>query len=257
MIDVDGLTFHYPDGTAVFEGFSWQVAPGEAWAVLGPSGCGKTTLLYLVAGLRLPTQGTVRVGGKAILRPRPQTGLILQDFGLLPWATVRDNVALGLRIRGFYGPDGKHAPVGEAVTARREITQAWLDRLGLSHVADSFPGQVSGGQRQRTAIARTLSLRPDLLLMDEPFASLDAPTREDLQNLMLRLRAETGLTTVVVTHMIEEAALLGAHVLLLGRLPNRDVRVIPNPGGADPAFRGSPRYARVCALLRRELEAVR
>jgi NitT/TauT family transport system ATP-binding protein len=257
MIEVDGLSFQYPDGTSVFEDFSWHVARGEAWAVLGPSGCGKTTLLYLIAGLRLPAQGSVRVGGRPIARPRPQTGLILQDFGLLPWATVRDNVALGLRIRGFYGPDGKHAPAGEAVTARREITQAWLDRLGLSHVADSFPGQISGGQRQRTAIARTLSLHPDLLLMDEPFASLDAPTREDLQNLTLQLRAETGLTTVAVTHTIEEAALLGAQVLLLGRLPNRAARLIPNPGGADPSFRGSSRYTEACALLRQELEAVR
>jgi NitT/TauT family transport system ATP-binding protein len=256
MIEVDGLAFQYPDGTAVFEGFSWRVPTGEAWAVLGPSGCGKTTLLYLIAGLRLPVQGTVRIGGEPILRPRPRTGLILQDFGLLPWATVHDNVALGLRIRGFYGPDGKHAPAGEAVTARREITRAWLERLGLSHVASNYPAQISGGQRQRTAIARTLSLRPDLLLMDEPFASLDAPTREDLQNLTLQLRAETGLTTVAVTHTIEEAALLGAQVLLLGHLPNRAARVIPNPGGADPAFRTSPRYAQACALLRRELEAV-
>jgi ABC-type nitrate/sulfonate/bicarbonate transport system ATPase subunit len=257
MIEVDRLAFQYPDGTAVFESFSWRVAPGEAWAVLGPSGCGKTTLLYLIAGLRLPVQGTVRIGGEPILRPRPRTGLILQDFGLLPWATVHDNVALGLRIRGFYGPDGKHAPAGEAVTARREITQAWLKRLGLSHVAGNYPAQISGGQRQRTAIARTLSLQPDLLLMDEPFASLDAPTREDLQNLTLQLRAETGLTTVAVTHTIEEAALLGAQVLLLGRLPSRAARIIPNPGGADPAFRTSPHYAKVCALLRRELEAVR
>jgi NitT/TauT family transport system ATP-binding protein len=257
MIDVDGLTFHYPDGTAVFEGFTWRVAPGEAWAVLGPSGCGKTTLLYVIAGLRLPTLGGVRVGGEPILRPRPQTGLILQDYGLLPWATVRENVALGLRIRGFYGPDGKHAPAGEAVTARREIAQAWLNRLGLAHVAENFPGQISGGQRQRTAIARTLSLQPDLLLMDEPFASLDAPTREDLQNLTLRLRTETGLTTVAVTHTIEEAALLGAQILLLGRIPNRAARIIANPGGADPAFRASPRYAEAVARLRQELEALR
>ncbi len=257
MIEVDGLTFHYPDGTAVFEGFTWRVAAGEAWAVLGPSGCGKTTLLYLLAGLRLPGGGAVRIGGERIARPRPRTGLILQDFGLLPWATVRDNVALGLRIRGFYGPDGKHAPAGEAVTVRREITQAWLDRLGLSHVAGNYPAQISGGQRQRTAIARTLALQPDLLLMDEPFAALDAPTREDLQNLTLRLRAETGLTTVVVTHTIEEAALLGAQVLVLGRLPNRTPRLVPNPGAADPAFRSSPEYAAACAGLRRELEAAR
>lgn len=257
MIEVDGLTFRYPDGTAVFEGFTWHVVAGEAWAVLGPSGCGKTTLLYLLAGLRIPNQGAVRIGGERIVRPRPRTGLILQDFGLLPWATVGDNVVLGLRVRGFYGPDGKHAPAGEAVTARREITQAWLDRLGLSHVTGNYPAQISGGQRQRTAIARTLALHPDLLLMDEPFAALDAPTREDLQNLTLQLRAETGLTTVVVTHTIEEAALLGGQVLVLGRLPNRNPRLVSNPGAADPAFRSSPEYVAACARLRRELEAAR
>ena len=257
MIEVDGLTFHYPDGTAVFESFTWHVAAGEAWAVLGPSGCGKTTLLYLLAGLRMPSLGAVRIGGERVARPRPRTGLILQDFGLLPWATVHDNVAIGLRVRGFYGPDGKHAPAGVAVTARREITQAWLDRLGLSHLASSNPGQISGGQRQRTAIARTLALSPDLLLMDEPFAALDAPTREDLQNLTLQLRAETGLTTVVVTHTIEEAALLGRQVLVLGRLPNRLPRLVSNPGAADPSFRSSPDYVTACATLRRELEAAR
>jgi len=257
MIEVDGLSFHYPDGTAVFEGFTWHVAAGEAWAVLGPSGCGKTTLLYLLAGLRIPNLGAVRIGGECIARPRPRSGLILQDFGLLPWATVHDNVALGLRVRGFYGPDGKHAPAGEAVTARREITHAWLDRLGLSHLAGSYPGQISGGQRQRTAIARTLALSPDLLLMDEPFAALDAPTREDLQNLTLQLRAETALTTIVVTHTIEEAALLGRQVLVLGRLPNRLPRLVPNPGAADPAFRATPEYVAACTRLRRELEAAR
>jgi len=257
MIEVDGLSFHYPDGTAVFEGFTWHVAAGEAWAVLGPSGCGKTTLLYLLAGLRMPNLGAVRIGGERVARPRPRSGLILQDFGLLPWATVHDNVALGLRVRGFYGPDGKHAPAGEAVTARREITHAWLDRLGLSHLAGSYPGQISGGQRQRTAIARTLALSPDLLLMDEPFAALDAPTREDLQNLTLQLRAETALTTIVVTHTIEEAALLGRQVLVLGRLPNRLPHLVPNPGAADPAFRATPEYVAACARLRRELEAAR
>jgi NitT/TauT family transport system ATP-binding protein len=257
MIELDGLSFHYPDGAAVFDGFTWRVAAGEAWAVLGPSGCGKTTLLYLLAGLLPPSGGSLRLAGEPVLRPRPRTGLILQDFGLLPWATVQQNVALGLRIRGFYGPDGTHAPAGEAVTATRQITQSWIDRLGLAAVAASFPSQISGGQRQRTAIARTLALDPDLLLMDEPFAALDAPTREDLQNLTLRLRAERRLTTLVVTHSIEEAALLGEQVLVLGRLPNRAPRLVPNPGAGVPEFRTTRAYARACARLRQELEAAR
>ena len=260
MIDLRDLTFAYPDSTLVFEGFNWHVGAGEAWAVLGPSGCGKTTLLYLLAGLRRPRGGEVRVGGERLVRPRPGTGLILQDFGLLPWATVRENAALGLRLRGFYGPDGTHAPrqaSGIPLTASAASAQVdpWLERLGLLAVAGNFPAQISGGQRQRTAIARTFVLAPDLLLMDEPFAALDAPTRESLQNLTLQLRAESGLTTVIVTHTIEEAALLGKRVLLLGRLPNRETRIVENPDAAHPEFRETPGYASVCARLRRALEA--
>ncbi len=260
MIDVCDLTFTYPDGKLVFEGFTWHVGPGEAWAVLGPSGCGKTTLLYLLAGLHRPQLGEIRVGGQQLARPRPGTGLILQDFGLLPWATVRENAALGLRLRGFYGPDGTHAPrrpSGIALTASVVGAQVdpWLERLGLASVAGNFPAQISGGQRQRTAIARTFVLGPDLLLMDEPFAALDAPTRESLQSLTLQLRAETGLTTVIVTHTIEEAALLGKRVLLLGSLPNRETRIVENPEAARPEFRETPAYATMCAQLRRALEA--
>jgi NitT/TauT family transport system ATP-binding protein len=261
MIDVRGLTFSYPDGTLVFEGFDWRVAAGEAWAVLGPSGCGKTTLLYLLAGIRRWGGGEIRVGDAPLTRPRPDTGLILQDFGLLPWATVHDNAALGLRLRGFYGPDGTHAPrAGAGPTLTPAVIDAlvrpWLERLGIAAVARSYPSQISGGQRQRTAIARTLALSPDLLLMDEPFAALDAPTREALQNLTLQLRLESGLTTVVVTHTIEEAALLGERVLVLGRLPNRAASVFENPGAARPEFRETSAYASACASLRRALEAV-
>ena len=255
MIEIRNLTFAYPDGKRVFAGFSWSVAAGEAWAVLGPSGCGKTTLLYLLAGLRRPSGGEIRIGGEPLVRPRPRTGLILQDFGLLPWAPVRENVALGLRVRGFYGPDGKHAPPDEVIERLNERVDPWLGRLGLQAVADRFPAQISGGQRQRTAIARTLALWPDLLLMDEPFGSLDAPSREGLQDLVLKLRVERELTTVVVTHSIEEAALLGRKVLVLGSLPNRQPRVVPNSSAGAGSFRRSTGYPRAIGRLRRALEA--
>lgn len=256
MIQLRQVTFAYPDGTTVFEGFDWQVAAGESWAVLGPSGCGKTTLLYLLAGLRRPTAGEVWVGGERLERPRPRTGLILQDFGLLPWATVRENAALGLRIRGFYGPDGKHAPRDEPIPDIHERVDPWLERLGLAPIADHYPGQISGGQRQRTAIARTLALDPDLLLMDEPFAALDAPTRESLQDLTLDLRRERGLTLVIVTHAIEEAALMGEKVLVLGHIPNRQVRIVENPGAGQGAFRHTDAYTQMVRRLRAALEEV-
>ncbi len=189
MIHMENLTFRYGGrGTPVFQDFNWQVEPGEAWSIIGASGGGKTTLLYLIAGLRHATHGSIRVGGTLIERPRPETGLILQDYGLMPWASVWDNVALGLRVRRFYGPDGKHAPRAEPLPSRKEARQrveSWLRRLNIYEQRNKFPGAISGGQRQRTAIARTLALNPDLLLMDEPFSSLDAPTREDLQNLIL------------------------------------------------------------------------
>jgi NitT/TauT family transport system ATP-binding protein len=131
-----------------------------------------------------------------------------------------------------------------------------LERLGLAPFAEKYPGQVSGGQRQRTAIARTLALEPDLLLMDEPFSSLDAPTRESLQALTLELQAETGLTLVIVTHSIEEAAVLGQKILVLGQPPNREALVIENEGVRRPGYLQSAEYLRLCADLRERLETV-
>ena len=250
MIQVEDLTFQYGHQVPIFSAYNWRAEKGEAWAVLGPSGCGKSTLLNLLAGLLLPASGAVRIEGRPLSRPRPQTGLIIQDFGLLPWATVRENAELGLRIRNFYGPDGTHAPLDYSRTLE---VQHWLDRLGLAEVAGQYPGQTSGGQRQRTAIARTLALNPDLLLMDEPFSSLDAPTRESLQNLMLELCAENNLTLVVVTHAIEEAAVLGRKILLLGAPPNRLAEIIVNPGAALPGYRETAEYQDVVRDLRERL----
>ncbi len=253
MIQIADLTFRYPSGSVIFDGFNWEVKDGESWAIIGPSGCGKSTLLYLIAGLRLPASGTVRVGGQIITRPRPETGLILQDYGLLPWATIRQNVALGLRIRRFYGPDGKHAPRDYDPRNAEARTQQWLDRLGIADQADRYPGQVSGGQRQRAAIARTLVLEPDLLLMDEPFSSLDALTREDLQHVVLRLQQETAIATVMVTHNIDEAVFMGRNILVLTMPPNRTPTMIPNPEAGTPEYRNSTLFLKRTSEIRRLL----
>jgi NitT/TauT family transport system ATP-binding protein len=232
------------------------VNENEPWAVLGPSGCGKTTLLHLLAGLRFPNTGTITIADAPLSRPQPRSGLILQDFGLLPWSTVRENAGLGLRLWGFYGPDGKHAPGDEIVDRISTRVDFWLENLGLADVSESYPSQISGGQRQRTAIARTLALNPNLLLMDEPFGALDAPTREDLQNLIIALRRDRELTSVVVTHTIEEAAILGQKILILGSTPNSDTRVFLNPDAGDGSFRHTEGYLEVCSLLRESLESI-
>ncbi|MBN2555647.1 MAG: ATP-binding cassette domain-containing protein [Anaerolineales bacterium] len=255
MIQIKELTFAYSAGSPVFDRFTWSVASGESWAVLGPSGCGKTTLLYLLAGLKMPASGSISVYGKPLVRPRPLTGLILQDYGLLPWATVEKNASLGWNIRKFYGPDERHSPSGDTVVDITGRVHPWLKRLGILDLRDQYPAQISGGQRQRTAIARTLSLEPDLLLMDEPFASLDAPARESLQDTILSLRAERELTTIVVTHALEEAAVLGKRILLLAVPPNTHPNIFENAGGGKSGFRGSEAYHDICNELRAAMGA--
>lgn len=248
MINLENITFSYDSKSLIFKDFNWNADEGEAWSILGPSGCGKTTLLYLLAGLYFPNKGRILIEGNPIVKPRIRTGLILQNYGLLPWGTVRHNAELGIKIRKLYGQDGRKP---EDV---KLIVDSWLKRLGIDHVQDHYPSQISVGQRQRTAIARSFVLEPDLLLMDEPFSSLDAPTREGLQHLTTELWIEHKITLVIVTHAIEEAVLLGKKILLLGSPPNMDAVIIDNPMANTKDFRSTSDYNRICRKLRKMMD---
>jgi NitT/TauT family transport system ATP-binding protein len=230
-------------------------ASGDALSIIGPSGCGKTTLLYLLAGLRPPQSGSIIIDHKPISRPRPRSGLVLQDHGLLPWQTVRENARLGLTIWGFYGSDGRHAPADEPLVTDEadQRVDAWLKKLGIEGLRDQYPLQLSRGQRQRTAIARTLAMKPDLLLMDEPFSALDAPTREDLQNFIINLHHESDLTYVIVTHDIEVAVLMGKKILVLQKGCNQETQIIDNALLGLKDCRRQDEFQQKCEDLRKLL----
>jgi len=271
MIDIRDLTFTFAgQATPLFDNFAWHVARGEFWSVIGASGCGKSTLLHLVVGVRTANAGTILVNDETVPRKknRGKTGLVLQDYGLLPWATVRENVELGLRIREFYGQSDERRTTEDGTTtsvvgrepvlsgAEGSSVDFWLERFGLASLAKKYPAQISGGQRQRVAIARTLVLEPDVLLMDEPFSALDAPTREDLEQLVLDLQNETRTTTVFVTHNIDEAAFLGRKILALGASPHRSPgRLIENPGAGNPDYRNEPAFLSTARTLRALLKS--
>lgn len=253
MIEFRNISFKYPGSNLpVFENFNLKIEQSEAWTIVGSSGSGKTTLLYLLAGLIKPDIGMVLVEGKPVLRPRPQSGLILQDYGLLPWATVSQNCDLGLNIRKLYGADGIHAPHENKAIEGNDF---WLEKLGLLELKDKYPGQLSGGQRQRVAIARTLNLNPDLLLMDEPFSSLDVPNRENLQSLTENLIDEYGITLILVTHSIEESVFLGKKILILSDPPNKKIVTLDNPDHKKSNFRNSETFLSLCKKIRLELGA--
>ena len=252
MIEVNDLTFAYGGQPPIFDKFDWSVARGELWSVIGPSGCGKTTLLYLLAGLRRSDSGQIIIDGSLITRPRPRSGLVLQDHGLLPWSTVWHNARLGLTIWNFYGSDGKHAPADRKINQQQADQQVdyWLEKLGISSLRNQFPANLSRGQRQRTAIARTLAMEPDLMLLDEPFSALDAPTREDLQKTIINLREAMELTYIIVTHDIEVAVVMGNKILALGQAANQNPRTLENEYAGEIGRRNTPGFQDKCDELR-------
>ncbi len=242
MVTIENLSFAYKNESAIFLNFNWNVAQGERWSIIGPSGCGKTTLLYLLAGLRSPSKGKVIVNNHSN-GYQATVGLILQDYGLLPWATAFENATLGLKIHRVEKKMAEH------------IAHKWLSELGLESVSNHYPAELSGGQRQRVAIARTLALKPSLLMMDEPFASLDTLTREDLLNLVLGLWKNLNSTMLLVTHNIEEAVSWGNKILLLNRTPNTNPIIIENPGSGTSEYRNSTDYWEICKKLRELVES--
>ncbi len=236
MIEVDGLTVVYGRGEAsvpAVAGLSLEVDTYELVSVVGPSGCGKSTLLFVLDGLLRPTAGRVRVHGEEVRGVRRDVALILQDAGLLPWKTVRQNAELALRLQG-----------------RKDSADKVLADLGLAGFEKRYPSELSEGMKRRVGIARALALQPRVMLMDEPTANLDSITREHIQNLLLGLWWEMGFTGVLVTHDMEEAVFLGKRIFVLSARPARVVEVIENPGMGEPGYRGTPEFASQVAHLR-------
>jgi NitT/TauT family transport system ATP-binding protein len=209
VIDDVSHVYRPPKGRAVLalENVSLDVAGEEFIALLGPSGCGKSTLLYLIGGFLEIETGRITVDGSPVSGPGPDRGIVFQNFALFPWKTIRQNVLYGLRKLGL--------PKAE----REEKAQAFIEMVGLHGFEDAFPSQLSGGMKQRTAIARTLAIDPEILLMDEPFGSLDAQTRSLMQDELLAIWGRSPKTVIFVTHDVQEAVYLAQRVVVMSARP--------------------------------------
>src|SRR5215475_8213233 len=219
MLEIDSLAKTYGSGekaTEAIRSISFTVAEKELVCVVGPSGCGKTTLLKCVAGLLAPTHGEVLLRGARVTSPPEEMALVFQEYSrsLMPWSSVRNNVLLPLR----------HKPLSKA--ERSALVEESLGAVGLTRFIDRYPWQLSGGMQQRVAIARALAYQPAILLMDEPFASVDAQTRGDLEDLVLRVREEYGITILFVTHDIDESVYLSNRVVVLTHSPTEVKEIV-------------------------------
>jgi NitT/TauT family transport system ATP-binding protein len=229
-------TFRRPkatEGVLALDGVSLDIAPNTFVSLVGPSGCGKTTLLRMLNGLIVPDQGEILVGGQPP-RPGPQTGFVFQSFRLLPWRTIRDNVGFTVELGGMSADE------------RNERVERYLEMVGLKRFADAYPNELSGGMKQRAALARALIAEPRYLLMDEPFAALDAQTREFMQIELAKLWTHHKSIVVFVTHSVDEAILLSDRIVLLRPRPGRVAEVLdvdlPHPRWQYDA-RATPRFA--------------
>ena len=220
MLEIKDLGKSYGAGektTHAIGDISFVVGEGEFVCVVGPSGCGKTTLLKCIAGLLPPSQGQVVLKGRPVTKPPEEMALVFQEYSrsLLPWMSVRNNVTLPLRHRPLKGRE------------RSRLVEEALAEVGLAHFMDHYPWQLSGGMQQRVAIARALAYQPSILLMDEPFASVDAQTRDDLEDLVLQVRKDYGVTILFVTHDIDESVYLSDRIIVLTHAPTEVKEVVP------------------------------
>ena len=223
---------------------SFSVRKNEFVCLLGPSGCGKTTLIRMIAGLIAADKGEIVVDGKSVTTPGRDRCMVFQQFGLLPWRTVLGNVEFGLEIDGI------------ARAERRDISRRYLELVGLHGFDNYYPHQISGGMQQRVGIARALSKEPDILLMDEPFGAVDAQTREQLQEELLKIWSKTDTTVIFVTHSIDESVYLSDRVIVMQSRPGRikeEVRVnLPRPRW-EGDVKADPRFAELRARIRESL----
>lgn len=248
-VRVAGLTKEFAGGIQALGDVTFDVPRGELTSIIGPSGCGKTTTLKIIAGLVEASSGRVEVEGVPVTGPGPDRAFVFQDFALMPWATVLRNAAFGLELRGMRKAE------------REEIAREYVAKVGLKGFEDAYPHQLSGGMRQRVGLARALAVDADILLMDEPFASVDEQIRRKFQEDLLDLLREAKRTVIFVTHSIEEAVYVSDQVVILTRGPSR-VSSVVRPGvdhsGGSDAVRRSPAYLdwveRIWAELRDYLE---
>jgi NitT/TauT family transport system ATP-binding protein len=203
----------------VVDDVSYRVRDGEFVSIIGPSGCGKTTTMNLVAGFVRPTQGRVLLDGEPVKGPGPDRGVIFQEYGVFPWLTVRQNIAFGLNLRASRVPPDE----------RSAICERYMRLMGLADFADAWPKTLSGGMRQRLAIARAYAVRPQFLLMDEPFGALDAQTRSAMQDLLIEVLHAEGKTVMLITHSVEEAVYLSDRIVVMTARPARIREIVAVP----------------------------